>query len=49
MHLSEKQKTYSQLFCAVFKSRSNFEHVQKKMILIAYVFPKLRTSKDVVR
>ena len=49
MHLSEKQKTFSQFFCAFFKSSSNFEHFQKKMTLIAYVFPKLRTPKNVVR
>ena len=47
MHLSEKQKSFSQFFCAFFKSSSNFEHFQKKMTLIAYVFPKLQTAKDV--
>ena len=26
MHLSEKQKGFSQLFCAIFKSTLNFEH-----------------------
>ena len=49
MHLSEKQKSFSQFFCAFFKSSSNFEHFQKKMTLIAYVFPKLQTPKNVVR
>ena len=49
MHLSEKQKTFSQFFCAFFKYTSNFEHFQKKMTLIAHVFPKLWTPKDVVR
>ena len=29
MHLSEKQKTFSQFFCAFFKYKSNFEHFQK--------------------
>ena len=49
MHLSEKQKTFSQFFCAFFKSTSNFEHFQKKMTLIVYVFLKLKTTKHVVR
>ena len=49
MQFSEKQKPFSQLFCAFFKSISNFEHFQKKITLIAYVFPKLRTPKYVVR
>ena len=48
-HLSQKQKTFSEIFCAFFKCTSNFEHFQKKMTLIAYVFPKLRTPKYVVR
>ena len=30
MHLSEKQKSFSQFFCAFFKSTSTFEHFQKK-------------------
>ena len=30
MHLSEKQKTFSQFLCAFFKSTSNFEHFKKK-------------------
>ena len=49
MHLSEKPKTFVVFLCAFFKSKSNLEHFQKKMILIAYVFPKLKTSKNVVR
>ena len=49
MHLSVKQKTLSALFFPFVKSTSNFEHSQKKMLLIAYVFPKRKTSKDVVR
>ena len=49
MHLSQKQKTFSEFFSAFFKSTSNFEHFQTKMTLIAYVFPNLRTPKDVVR
>ena len=49
MHLSEKQKIFSQFFSVFFESALNFEHFQKKMTLIAYVFPKLPTTKDVLR
>ena len=50
MHLSEKQKKIcSSIFYAFLKSTSNFEHFQTKMNLIAYVFPTVRTPKDVVK
>ena len=49
MHLSQKPKIFSELFCAFFEFVLNFEHFQKKMTLIAYVFPKLPTTKDVLR
>ena len=49
MHLSQKQKIFSEFFSAFFKSALNFEHFQKKMTLIAYVFPKLTTTKKVLR
>ena len=49
MHLSQKQKVFSRLFPAFFEFVLNFGHFQKKMTLIAYVFPKLPTTKDVVR
>ena len=49
MHLSDKQKTFSQLLGQFFIFALNFEQFQKKMILLAYVFPKLRATKDVVR
>ena len=49
MHLSEKQKAFSELFYAFFKSTLNLQHFQKKVTLIAYVSPKLRTPKDVFR
>ena len=49
MHLPQKQKIFSEFFAAFFESALNFEHFQKKMMLIAYVFPKLPTAKDVVR
>ena len=49
MHLSQKQKIFSQFFSAFFESALNSEHFQKKMTLIAYVFPKLPTTKNVLR
>ena len=49
MHLSQKQNIFSEFFSASFESALNFEHFQKNMKLIAYVFPKLPTSKDVLR
>ena len=47
--LSQKQKTFSQFFSPFLKSTLNFEHFQKKMTLIADVFPKLPSKKKVVR
>ena len=49
MHLSQKQNIFSQFFSAFFESPLNFEYFQKNMTLIAYVFPKLPTTKDVLR
>ena len=49
MHLCKKQKIFSEFFSAFFESALNFEHFQKKMTLIAYVFPKLPTTKNVLR
>ena len=49
MHLSQKQKVFSEFFSAFFKSALNFEHFEKKMTLMAYVFPKLPTTKNVHR
>ena len=49
MQLSRKQKTFSQFFSAFLKSSLNYEHSKKKnMTLIAEVFPKLRTAKNMV-
>ena len=48
-HLSQKQKIFPAFFGAFFESALNFEHFQKRMTLIAYVFPKLPTTKDVLR
>ena len=49
MILSQKERNFSQLFCEFFKYTLTFENFQKKMTLIAYVFPKLETQKDVVK
>ena len=49
MPLSQNQKIFSEFFSAFFESALNSEHVQKKMTLIAYVFPKLPTTKNVLR
>ena len=48
MSLSQERKFFSEFFLLVFESALNFEHFQKKMTLIAYVFPKLTTTKDVL-
>ena len=47
--LSQKQKAFPEFFLAFSKCTLNFEHFQKKMTLIADLFPKLRTPKNVVR
>ena len=49
MHLSQKEKAFSDFFAAFFEFALNFEHFQKKMTLIAYVFPQLPTTEDVLR
>ena len=49
MHLSKKQKTFSEFFSAFSESALNFEHFQTKMSVIAYVFPELPTTRDVLR
>ena len=49
VHLSQKQKIFCEFFAAFDESALNFEHIQKKMMLIAYVFPKLPTTKNVLR
>ena len=45
----QKQKTFSQFCSAFLKSTLNFEHFQKKMTLIADVFPKLPSEKMVIK
>ena len=49
MLLSQKQKTFSEFFSEFFESALNFEHFQNKITLICYVFPKLPTTKHVLR
>ena len=47
--LSQKHMAFSQFFLAFSKPTLNFEHFQKKMTLIADLFPKLCTLQNVVR
>ena len=49
MLLSKKQNIFPEFFSSFFESSLNFEYFQKEMTLIAYVFPKLPTTKDVLR
>ena len=48
MYLSQKKNIFSQFFLSLLESALNFELFQKKTSLIAYVFPKLPTTKDVL-
>ena len=49
IHLCQKEKVFSQFFVAFFEFALNLEQFQKKRTLIASVFPKLPTTKDVLR
>ena len=49
MHLCKKQKIFSEFLAAFFESALNFEHFKKKRTFIAYVFPKLPTTKNLLR
>ena len=49
IYLKNKIFFFFQFYAAFFESVLNFERSQKKMNLIAYVFPKLATTKDVLR
>ena len=42
------RKTVLNFLAKSLKSRSNFEHFEKKMTRIAYVFPKVKTANNVV-
>ena len=46
MQLSEKQKNFSEFSVPFLESTSSFEHMEKKMMVIANVFPKLQTVKN---
>ena len=49
MHLSQKQKIFSRSFSTYFETALNFEHFETKRTFIAYVFPKLPTTKNLLR
>ena len=49
IQLSKKQKIFCQLFFAFLKSILNFTNLQRKMNLIADVFPEILPPKDIVR
>ena len=46
--LSQKQKTFSEFFSPFLKSTLNFEHFEKKINLIADIFPKLPSTKTAI-
>ena len=45
----KNQRFFLNCFWAFFEFVLNFEQFQKKMTLIAYVLPKLPTTKDMLR
>ena len=47
--LCQKKNTFSHLFSGFLKSTLNFVDFEKKMTLIADVFPKLPSPKKVIR
>ena len=47
--LSEKLKTFSQIFFGFLNSILNFKHLQKKMTLIADANPEIPAPKNMVR
>ena len=49
MQLFKKQKNFSELFFAFLKSTLTFEHFEKKLLLITYIFPQFQTLKYMVR
>ena len=48
IQLYQKQKKISGFFSAFLKSTLNFEHFEKKMTLIDFVFPKLWAPKTLL-
>ena len=49
IHLSQKQKIFSEFFSAFSESPLNSEHFQKKRTFITYIIPKLPTTKNLLR
>ena len=49
MQFSQKRKTFSQLLVHFAESTSSFKILEKSMIVIADVFPKLQAVKILVR
>ena len=47
--LSKKRKTFSHFVFPFLEYTSNFNHFEKRMIVIGNVFPKLQTGKSSVR
>ena len=45
----KNKRIFSEYSYAFFESALSLEHFQKKMTLIAYVFPKLQNTKKVLR
>ena len=45
MQLSQKENTFSQFLSEFFKSSFNFQHFEKKVTFIAFLFRNLRTPK----
>ena len=46
--ISQKQKIFAQFFIAYLEYASNLEHFEKKMSILAQLFPKLLTPKQLV-
>ena len=49
MQFSLKRKASSRFLSPYLKSKSNFKHFEKKMIIIGTLFRKLQNVKDLVR
>ena len=49
IHLSRKEKIFSEFFAAFFESPLNSEHFQKKVTFIAYIIPKLPSTKNLLK
>ena len=49
MYLSKKLGTFSEFSLPFLQFKLNFEHLRKKMSLIAFILPKSQIAKDLVR